>query len=129
MSYYIEWQGSLMKYVLRVVAAGAMAAHFGQTSSAQALSEAAAKSAINASSTTADLPAVPALPMGRSTALGGEIQDIDPVLDRFTLRIYGQKPARIFFDERTQLFLDGKKILLRELHPTEHASVQTMLDG
>ena len=118
-----------MNYVLKVVAAGAIAAHFAQTSSAQALSEAAVKSAINASSTTADLPAVPALPMGRSTALGGEIQDIDPVLDRFTLRIYGQTPTRIFFDERTQLFLDGKKIPLHELHPTGHASVQTMLDG
>lgn len=118
-----------MKRVLEVVVASAVAIYFAQTAGAQALSEATAKSAINASRTTSDLPPVPALPSGRSTALGGEIQDIDPVLDRFTLRIYGQKPTRIFFDERTQLFLDGKKIPLHELRPTEHASVQTMLDG
>jgi hypothetical protein len=128
-SYYIEWQGSLMKRVLKVVVAGVVAAHFAQTSGAQALSEAAAKSAIDVSNTTAAVPPVPALPTGRSTALGGEIQDIDPVLDRFTLRIYGQKPTKVFFDARTQLFRDGKRVALRELHPSEHASVQTMLDG
>lgn len=35
---------------------------------------------------------------------------------------------RILFDERTQVFRDGKKIPLRELGPAMHASVQTTLD-
>lgn len=75
------------------------------------------------------LAAIPPLPRGRSTDLGGSIRNIDPVLDRFTLNIIGEKPMRIFFDERTQLFLDGKKMSLRDLRPAEHASVQTTLDG
>lgn len=73
--------------------------------------------------------AIPPLPRGRSTILGGSIRSVDPVLDRFTLNIVGEKPMRIVFDERTQLFLDGKKLSLRDLRPAEHASVQTTLDG
>ena len=67
---------------------------------------------------------MPPLPRGKSTILGGAIRDVDPVLDRFTLRIVGEKPIRILFDERTQVFLDGKKIPLRELRPSSHASVE-----
>jgi hypothetical protein len=73
--------------------------------------------------------AIPALPKGTSTILGGSIRDIDPVLDRFTLDIVGEKPMRILYDQRTQLFVDGKKISLNQLRPSEHASVQTTLDG
>lgn len=72
---------------------------------------------------------LPPLPPGRSTAIGGAIRDVDPVLDRFTLSAYGEKPLKVFFDERTALFRDGKRISLRELQPCEHASVQTTLDG
>jgi hypothetical protein len=73
--------------------------------------------------------AIPAIPHGRSTILGGSIRNVDPVLDRFTLNIMGEKPMKILFDERTQIFLDGKKIPLRDLREAEHASVQTTLDG
>lgn len=118
-----------MKRVLQVVIAGAVAAHFAQIVNAQAISESVSKSAIDTGVRTADLPPAPPLPSGRSTALGGEIQDIDPVLDRFKLHVYGQNPMKIFFDERTQLFLDGKKIPLRELRSGQRASVQTTLDG
>lgn len=78
---------------------------------------------------SAKLTAIPALPGGKSTILGGSIRAIDPVLDRFTLNIIGEKPLRILYDERTQVFLDGRKIALRDLRPAEHASVQTVLDG
>ena len=82
-----------------------------------------------AAASSENLSAIPPLPQGRSTILGGAIHDIDPVLDRFTLDIVGEKPMRILFDERTQVFLDGKKMALRDLHPAEHASIQTVLDG
>ena len=72
---------------------------------------------------------LPPLPGGTSTIMGGAIRDVDPVLDRFTLEIAGAKPMRILFDERTQIFLDGKRISLNQLQPSEHASVQTTLDG
>src|SRR3569833_1033791 len=72
---------------------------------------------------------IPPLPKGTSTILGGSIRDIDPVLDRFVLHIVGEKPMRILYDQRTQLFVDGKRISLNQLRPAEHASVQTTLDG
>jgi hypothetical protein len=78
---------------------------------------------------TADFSRLPALPQGRSTVVGGQIAKIDPVLDEFTLRIFGQKPMKILFDERTQLYRNGKRIPLRDLRPEEHASVQTALEG
>jgi hypothetical protein len=87
--------------------------------------------AVNASSPSAasSEAALPPLPAGHSTAIGGSIRDVDPVLDRFTLSAYGQKPFRVYFDERTALFRDGKRISLHELQPCQHASVQTTLDG
>ncbi len=75
------------------------------------------------------LTTIPAIPKGTSTILGGSIRDIDPVLDRFTLHIVGEKPMRILYDQRTQVFVDGKRISLNQLRPAEHASVQTTLDG
>ena len=74
-------------------------------------------------------PVMPPLPRGKTTILGGAIHTIDPVLDRLTLNIYGEKPMKILFDERTQVFRDGKRIGVRDLAPTEFASIQTTLDG
>lgn len=79
--------------------------------------------------TTADFSALPAMPQGRSTILGGQIASVDPVLDQFTLRIFGERPMRILFDERTQVYRDGTRIPLRDLRSEEHASVQTTLEG
>lgn len=75
------------------------------------------------------LPPLPSLPHGRSTVIGGVIRDVDPVMDEMTVKVFGGQPMRIFFDERTQVFRDGKKTDLASLHPNERASVETMLDG
>lgn len=72
---------------------------------------------------------LPPLPPGKTTILGGQIQSFDPVRDQFLLRIYGQRPMKILFDERTQVYRDGVRIPVRNLGPEEHASVQTTLDG
>lgn len=77
----------------------------------------------------ADVPALPPLPRGKSTVLGGQIQKVDPVRDQITLGVYGQKPVKILFDERTELYRDGSKIPLHDLSLSDHASVQTTLDG
>ncbi len=95
----------------------------------QATGAIAVESDLNAVNALDDVSAIPPLPAGKSTILGGAIRDVDPVLDRFTLRIVGEKPIKILFDERTQVFMDGKKIPLSDLRPTSHASVQTTLDG
>jgi hypothetical protein len=74
----------------------------------------------------ADLPPAP---RGKSTIFGGAIRNFDPVRDQFTLDVVGQRPMRILFDERTQIFRDGTKVPLRNLGPEDHASVETTLDG
>jgi len=75
------------------------------------------------------LPALPVVPRGKSTILGGEIRDVDTVRDQFRLQIAGQRPLKILFDERTQVYLDGKTMPLRNLASADHASLQTVLDG
>jgi hypothetical protein len=77
----------------------------------------------------ADMPALPPLPHGKTTIFGGEIRSIDPVLDQLTLNVYGARPMRMLFDERTQAYKDGKRVHLRDLSAAEHASIETTLDG
>ena len=72
---------------------------------------------------------LPPLPKGKTTILGGEIENFDPVRDQFSLRSYGARPMRIWFDERTQIYRNGEKISVRDLGPEDHASVETTLDG
>jgi hypothetical protein len=72
---------------------------------------------------------LPALPAGESTILGGSIRKVDPVLDQFTLDIFGGRAMKIQYDARTQVFRNGVKMPLRNLGPADHASVQTALDG
>ena len=76
-----------------------------------------------------DLPSLPPLPPGVSTILGGEIRGVNPVLDEFSLRIYGERPMKILFDPRTQIYRNGVRIPVSDLGPADHASVQTVLDG
>ena len=70
-----------------------------------------------------------ALPEGKSTEIGGTITDVDPVADRLNLKVFGGRSMKILFDERTQVYRDGVKTSLRDLHANDHASVETMLDG
>lgn len=73
--------------------------------------------------------ALPAVAPGKNTIIGGEIRNLDTVRDQFQLKAFGQRPMTVQFDERTEVFLDGKKIHLRDLPTNGHASVQTVLDG
>lgn len=82
--------------------------------------------AIDPSGNFAKLPAAPG---GKSTIMGGQIRNVDPVRDQFSLLVYGERPMKILYDERTQVYRDGNRISLRELGPEDHASVQTVLDG
>lgn len=70
-----------------------------------------------------------AIPAGKSTVIGGTIASVDPISDRLTLRVYGSKPMKVFYDERTEVYRDGAKVNLRDLQPNTRASVETMLDG
>ena len=76
-----------------------------------------------------NVPPLPAAPQGKSTIMGGEIQKVDPVRDQLQLKTFGQRAMTVLFDERTQVYLDGKKIALRDLRSDSVASIQTVLDG
>lgn len=88
-----------------------------------------AQSGAESASVSGNLPPLPSAPQGMSTIMGGAIMSIDRVRDELTLKVFGQRPTKILFDERTKVFRDGKKIPLRDLTSADHASVQTMLDG
>lgn len=70
-----------------------------------------------------------ALPRGKSTVIGGTISNVDPVTDQLTLQVFGGRRMKILFDERTEVYRDGAKTSLRDLHANDRASVETMLDG
>lgn len=73
--------------------------------------------------------ALPPAPTGKSTVIGGEIRDVDPVRDQFTLKVFGGHAMKILYDERTQVYRNGEKISLLDLHAEDHASIETTLDG
>jgi hypothetical protein len=80
----------------------------------------------NAPTASAKLPPMPG---GKSTVIGGEIRNVDPVRDQFTVKVFGGQSIKVLFDERTQVYRDGVRIPLFELRPADHASIETTLDG
>jgi len=83
--------------------------------------------ASQSASALANLPTLPPAPQGMSTILGGDIRSVDPVRDEITLKVFGQRPVKILFDERTHVFRDRSRIPLRELGRSDQASVQALL--
>ncbi len=73
--------------------------------------------------------ALPPMPPGKATVIGGRIGSLDPVRDQFTLKVYGGQSIKVLYDPRTQLYRDGVRAPLRSLRPDERASVETTLDG
>jgi Domain of unknown function (DUF5666) len=68
-------------------------------------------------------------PGGMSSVIGGEIRNVDPVRDQFTLKAFGGQAMKVLYDERTQVYRDGTKISVLSLKADDHASVDTTLDG
>jgi hypothetical protein len=83
-----------------------------------------------AASRTAASTSLPPMPArGRSSVIGGEILSVNPVHDQFKLKIFGGKSIQVLYDERTQVYRDGARMSVLDLHPYDHASVETTLDG
>lgn len=72
--------------------------------------------------------ALPPLPKGKSTVIGGTIRGVDYVRDQVTLGVFGGGEMKVLFDPRTQVYRDGLQGTLRDLHAGDHASVETVLD-
>ncbi len=117
-----------MKKVITAVMLGGIALGPAVQAQSHFPTEAAAVDAA-ASRGKGELNDIPPLPRGRSTVFGGEIRELDPVRDQLTLKVFGTRPMKILFDERTEVYRDGKRVPLRDVRPEEHASVQTTLDG
>ena len=113
-----------MGVLFAILMLGAMAS--AQMSTVDTKPQQASQRASDAESASGDLLA---LPPGKSTVIGGTISGVDPVLDELTLNVFGGRRMKVFFDERTQVYRDGTKTSLRDLHANDHASVETMLDG
>jgi hypothetical protein len=73
--------------------------------------------------------ALPPMPRGKSTVVGGAIRGVDRVRDQFTLNVFGGRTLKVLFDERTQVYRDGLKNTLGVLRAGDHVSVETVLDG
>src|SRR5689334_5336862 len=75
------------------------------------------------------LPAVPPIPKGKVTLVGGTITRIDRVKDQFTLRPFGAGSMRVVFDGRTGIFQNGEKATSQVLREGSRVYVDTQLDG
>jgi hypothetical protein len=51
--------------------------------------------------------AVPALKNKKVTLIGGIVREIDPIRNRMTVDIYGGKPMKVIFDDRTKVSRNG----------------------
>jgi hypothetical protein len=116
------------RYVMKLSLGGVLAAQL-FTAGAGAAQGTNTQLAENTESASVKVSPLPPLPQGKSTIMGGEIQKLDPVRDQFQLKTFGLRPITILCDERTQVYLDGKKIPLRDLRSGSVASIQTVLDG
>ena len=72
---------------------------------------------------------LPPPPSRDTTVMGGSISHVNPVSDRFTLNVFGGSPVSILYDPRTRIYRNGKRVSTLHLGPTDHASVETALDG
>lgn len=81
------------------------------------------------SSTAHSLTALPALPSGKTTLLGGTISSIDQIRDQIVLDVFGGGRYVILFDERTRVFDQARRGSLDSLRRGERAYIDTMLDG
>jgi|SRR5580658_266991 hypothetical protein len=118
-----------MDRFIAVIMLGGMAIGQMSVAGAQSGQIAGSQPELKSEAAPVDLPPLPPLPRGKSTIVGGEILNVDPVRDSLILRVFGKEKMKILFDERTQVYRDGKKTSLFELGRADHASVQTVSDG
>src|ERR1017187_3101447 len=83
-----------------VILSGAVIAQI-CASGAKAEQNAGTQVALASGNSLGEFSALPAIPRGKSTIVGGEVQNVDPVRDEFRLKVVGQRPMKILFDERT----------------------------
>jgi hypothetical protein len=116
-----------MRVFLAVLALSSVAG--AQVASMTALKPAIGSAQATSGTSANALPAIPPLPEGKATVIGGAIRKLDRVRDQITLYVFGGRDMKILFDERTQVYRDGQRVSLKDLRVGDGVSVETMLDG
>lgn len=75
------------------------------------------------------LPGVLPPPSGKTTLVGGTIENVDHVRDRLILDVFGGGRTAVLFDERTRVLRPGAAGSLDDLKNGERVYVDTALDG
>ena len=73
---------------------------------------------------------LPPLPPSKLSLIGGTVIKYDPVMDRISLRPFGEKRQMLIqFDVRTHLYQGGQPAAQQDIKPGERIYAETMLDG
>jgi hypothetical protein len=75
------------------------------------------------------IPDAPALPKGQPSLIGGTIVNLDRVRDCLTIRVFGGKDMKVWFDGRTEIYRGEQKARLRDLKQGDRVHLSTAVDG
>jgi Domain of unknown function (DUF5666) len=72
---------------------------------------------------------LPPLKHSQASLIGGSLESIDRVQNRFVLRPFGRGKLTIAFDPRTQFVRGADVVRVQDMHPGDRVYVETVLDG
>jgi hypothetical protein len=75
------------------------------------------------------LLAVPPMPKGNTTLVGGQVHNIDQIRNRMDIDSFGGGHMRVHFDERSHFFRDGVETTQLAIRKGDRVYVDTMLDN
>jgi hypothetical protein len=75
------------------------------------------------------LLAVPPMPKGKTTLVGGMVHSIDQIRNRMDVDSFGGGHMRVHFDERSHFYRDGVETTQLAIHKGDRVYVDTMLDN
>ncbi len=119
----------MRRFLILAILSGAALAQLPSSADSKSVQEPDDQTASKLEAPSVVMPDLPAMPRGKSTVIGGSIREVDGVRDQLTLNVFGGRPMKVLFDERTQVYRDGLQAPLRDLRAGDHVSVETVLDG
>lgn len=78
---------------------------------------------------TRTLLALPPLPKGKVSVVGGTVNKVDLVHDQLVIRVFGGKNLQLSVDPRSSVLQDNRPITLSQLRPGMSVSVDTLPNG
>jgi hypothetical protein len=71
----------------------------------------------------------PPLPKGNPTLVGGTVSKLDKVRESVTVKPFGGKNMKIYFDERTHIYRNGVETTMLGIHRGDRVYVDTLSDA